>query len=265
MTLHDGVRCTVTSDVATVTFERPDRNNAMDLAMEHRYGTLLQELSADPAVRAIVLTGAGKAFCPGADLDLLSGITEGDAAEDREDGGMVGHVQAAAFIDKPVIAAVNGGCAGLGFVIACTADVRFAAAGAKFTTAFSRRGLIAEYGLAQLLPQLIGRGRAMDLLLSGRTFVAEDALSYGLVQSVHAPEELLAAAQAYATELATYSAPRSMAVMKRQVREEADLTLAESGARAARLMVESFAHPELKEGLTSWAERRAPRFPPYPG
>lgn len=264
MTLQDGVRCTVTSGVATVTFERPDRNNAMDLAMEHRYGTVLAELSADPTVRAIVLTGAGRSFCPGADLDLLSGISAGDVGEDREGGGMVAHVQAAAFIDKPVVAAVNGGCAGLGFVIACTADVRFAAAGAKFTTAFARRGLIAEYGLAQLLPQLVGRGRAMDLLLSGRTFTAEDALSYGLVQSVHAPDELLASAQAYAAELAVHSAPRSMAVIKRQVREEAGLTLAESGARAAQLMIESFGHPELKEGLASWAERRAPRFPPYP-
>lgn len=176
---------------------------------------------------------------------------------------MVSHVQAAAFIGKPVIAAINGGCAGLGFVIACTADVRFAVEGAKFTTAFARRGLIAEYGLAHLLPRLIGRGRAMDLLLSGRTFIAEAALEYGLVEEVHLAEDLVPAAQAYAAELATYSAPRSMAVMKRQIREEADLTLEESGARAARLMIESFGHPELKEGLTSWAERRAPEFPPY--
>jgi enoyl-CoA hydratase/carnithine racemase len=263
MTLQDGVRGTVTDGVATVTFERPDRNNAMDLAMERRYGTLLLELEADPAVRAIVVTGAGRSFCPGADLGLLSGISETDAGDAGSGDAMVSHVQAAALIGKPVIAAVNGGCAGLGFVIACTADVRFAASGAKFTTAFSRRGLIAEYGLAHLLPQLIGRGRAMDLLLSGRTFLAEDALAYGLVQEVHEAENLLTAAQAYAAELATYSAPRSMAVMKRQVREEADLTLQESGARAARLMIESFAHPELKEGLESWAERRAPQFPPY--
>jgi 2-(1,2-epoxy-1,2-dihydrophenyl)acetyl-CoA isomerase len=260
MTLHDGVRSTVADGVATVTFERPDRNNAMDLAMERRYGTLLLDLEADPAVRAIVVTGAGRSFCPGADLGLLAGISD----QDTGDGGaMVSHVQAAALIDKPVIAAVNGGCAGLGFVIACTADVRFAAEGAKFTTAFARRGLIAEYGLAHLLPQLIGRGRAMDLLLSGRTFIAEAALEYGLVQEVHLAEDLLPAAQAYAAELATYSAPRSMAVMKRQVREEADLTLEESGARAAKLMIESFAHPELKEGLESWAQRRAPEFPPY--
>jgi enoyl-CoA hydratase/carnithine racemase len=261
MTLQDGVRCTVADGVATVTFDKPDRNNAMDLDMERRYGTLLVELEADPAVRAIVVTGAGRSFCPGADLGLLSGIS---ADSDTADGdAMVGHVQAAAFIGKPVIAAVNGGCAGLGFVIACTADVRFAAAGAKLTTSFARRGLIAEYGLAQLLPRLIGHGRALDLLLSGRTFLAEDALAYGLVQEVHPPEDLLAAALAYATELATYSAPRSMAVMKRQVRDEAGLTLEESGARASRLMIESFAHPELKEGLTSWAQRRPPEFPPY--
>lgn len=261
MTLQDGVRSTVTDGVATVTFEKPGRNNAMDLAMERRYGTLLQELEADPAVRAIVVTGAGRSFCPGADLSLLAGISEENTGGQGD--AMVSYVQAAAFVGKPVIAAVNGGCAGLGFVIACTADVRFAAAGAKFTTAFSRRGLVAEYGLAHLLPQLIGRGRAMDLLLSGRTFTAEDAESYGLVQSVHAPDDLLSAAQAYGQELATYSAPRSMAVMKRQIREEADLTLEESGSRAAQLMIESFAHPELKEGLESWTQRRAPEFPPY--
>jgi 2-(1,2-epoxy-1,2-dihydrophenyl)acetyl-CoA isomerase len=256
--MTDGVRCSIEDAVATVTFDRPDRHNAMDQAMERRYGTLLRSLDSDPSVRAIVVTGAGKSFCPGADLDLLAGAPDGAGFDDS----MVDHTQVAAFIGKPVIAAVNGGCAGLGFVIACTADVRFAAAGAKFTTAFARRGLIAEYGLARLLPDLVGRGRAMDLLLSGRTFTAEDAFSYGLVQEVVDGAALQAAAQAYAVELATYSAPRSMAVMKRQVRDEATLPLEESGQRAAKLMLESFTHPELAEGLASWAERRAPNFPP---
>nr|CTQ92262.1 Enoyl-CoA hydratase (EC 4.2.1.17) [Kibdelosporangium sp. MJ126-NF4] len=259
MTLEDGVRYSVTDGVATVTFDRPDRNNAMDLAMERRYGVLLRSLEADTSVRAIVLTGAGKAFCPGADLDVLAEVTPGNQIDFQ-----VEHVQAAAFIGKPVIAAVNGGCAGLGFVIACTADVRFAAAGAKFTTAFVRRGLIAEYGVAQLLPGLIGRGRAMDLLLSGRTFTAEQAQEYGLVQEVSPADELLAAAQAYAAELAAFSAPRSMAVMKRQILEEAAIPLAESGERAAELMNESFTHPEAKEGVMSWLERRPPQFPPHP-
>ncbi|ALG13158.1 enoyl-CoA hydratase-related protein [Kibdelosporangium phytohabitans] len=259
MTLEDGVRYSVTGGVATVTFDRPDRNNSMDLAMERRYGELLRSLETDTGVRAIVLTGAGRAFCPGADLDVLAGVSPGNEVDFQ-----VEHVQAAAFAGKPVIAAVNGGCAGLGFVIACTADVRFAAAGAKFTTAFARRGLIAEYGIAQLLPGLVGRGRAMDLLLSGRTFTAEQAHSYGLVQEVFPGDELLAAAEAYARELAAFSAPRSMAVMKRQVLDEASIPLEEAGLRAAALMNDSFTHPESKEGVVSWLERRPPQFPPYP-
>ncbi|MEV4318314.1 enoyl-CoA hydratase-related protein [Actinocrispum sp. NPDC049592] len=258
MTDH-GVRISADGAVTTVTFDRPGRHNAMNIEMEVAYGETLRALEKDQGVRAIVLTGAGTSFCPGADLDLLAGVSA-EASGGHE--GMVANVQAAAFLGKPVVAAINGGCAGLGFVIACTADVRFAAAGAKFTTAFARRGLIAEYGLARLLPDLVGRGRAMDLLLSGRTFTAEDALAYGLVQEVVPFDALLPTAQAYATELATYSAPRSMAVMKQQIRDEAPLPLEESGERAAKLMIESFTHPELAEGLASWTERRPPNFPP---
>ncbi|GAB3907554.1 enoyl-CoA hydratase-related protein [Kibdelosporangium lantanae] len=259
--MTDGVRCSIDGAVATVLFDRPDRHNAMDLAMEAAYGDLLRDLDEDPGVRAIVLTGAGTSFCPGADLDLLADLP---GTEDSPLGSAVANVQVAALIGKPVVAAVNGGCAGLGFVIACTADVRFAAATAKFATSFARRGLIAEYGLARLLPSLVGAGRARDLLLSGRTFPATDALAYGLVQEVHPIEALLARAQDYAAELATHSAPRSMAIMKQQLRDEADLPLPESGERAAKLMLESFTHPELAEGLASWAERRPPNFPPYP-
>jgi enoyl-CoA hydratase/carnithine racemase len=259
----DGVRYERDGAVATVTFDKPERSNAMDVPMQARYGAALREADADPEVRAVVVTGAGKAFCPGADLGLLDGI----AAAPPAGGG--GHenfrdVLAAATVGVPVVAAINGGCAGLGFVIACAADVRFAAAGAKFTTAFARRGLIAEYGIAKLLPELIGQGRARDLLLSGRTFTAEQALEYGLVQEVVPPGELALRVQAYATELATYSAPRSMAVMKQQFTREAALSLPESAREATALMIESFGHPELAEGLASWNERRAPKFPPHP-
>ncbi|QFU88869.1 enoyl-CoA hydratase-related protein [Amycolatopsis sp. YIM 10] len=265
-TLAEGIRYTTAAGVGTLTFERPDRHNAMDPAMRTRYGKVLREAEQDPAVRAVVVTGSGRSFCPGADLEALAGIgTTGVADEDvaAEDGGYA-DVLAAATVAKPVVAAINGGCAGLGFVVACAADVRFAAAGAKFTTAFVRRGLIAEYGIAKLLPELVGRGRALDLLLSGRTFTAEQALDYGLVQEVLPPDELLAAATAYAGELATYSAPRSMALIKEQLRVEAALPLAESARRATGLMIESFGHPELAEGVRSWNERRPPAFPPYP-
>ena len=259
----DGVRYAADGPVATLTFDKPDRSNAMDVPMQVRYGGLLRQADADPGVRAVVVTGAGKAFCPGADLGLLDDL----AAAPPASGG--GHenfrdVLAASSVGVPVVAAINGGCAGLGFVIACSADVRFAAAGAKFTTAFSRRGLIAEYGIAKLLPSLVGEGRARDLLLSGRTFTAEQALQYGLVQEVVPAEELRLRAHAYATELATYSAPRSMAVMKAQFTREALLPLDEAAREATALMIESFGRPELAEGLASWNDRREPKFPPHP-
>jgi len=255
----DGVRYETDGAVATCTFDKPDRSNAMDVPMQARYGAVLRQADADPDVRAVVVTGAGRAFCPGADLGLLDTIATRPPAE-----GNFRDVLAASSASVPVVAAINGGCAGLGFVIACSADVRFAAAGAKFTTAFARRGLIAEYGIAKLLPELVGQGRARDLLLSGRTFTADQALEYGLVQEVVPAGELAGRAHAYATELATYSAPRSMAVMKSQFAREALLPLPEAARSATELMLESFGHPELAEGLASWNERRPPRFPPFP-
>jgi enoyl-CoA hydratase/carnithine racemase len=259
----DGVRESVAGAVATFAFDRPHRNNGMDAPMQSRYGALVRAADADPAIRAVVVTGTGRAFCPGADLERLDAITEAPPEITDEDHEGYLDVLAAAFARVPVVAAINGGCAGLGFVIACSADVRFAAAGAKFTTAFSRRGLIAEYGIAKMLPELIGQGRARDLLLSGRTFTAEQAFAYGLVQEVVPAEELGLRAHAYATELAAYSAPRSMALMKAQLAREPALTLEESAREATALMLESFNHPELAEGLASWNERRAPNFPPY--
>ncbi|WP_410592355.1 enoyl-CoA hydratase-related protein [Amycolatopsis sp. lyj-23] len=258
MSTVDGVRYETDGAVATCTFDRPDRSNAMDVPMQARYGALLRQADADPAVRAVVVTGAGRAFCPGADLGLLDTIATRPPVEDG-----FRDVLAAASASVPVVAAINGGCAGLGFVIACSADVRFAAAGAKFTTAFARRGLIAEYGIAKLLPELVGHGRARDLLLSGRTFTAAEALEYGLVQEVVPAGSLAERAHAYATELATHSAPRSMAVMKEQLAREPLLPLDSAAREATALMLESFGRPELAEGLAGWHERRPPRFPPF--
>jgi 2-(1,2-epoxy-1,2-dihydrophenyl)acetyl-CoA isomerase len=260
----DGVRHELAAGVATITFDKPSRNNAMDPPMEERYGALLRQAEADPEVRAIVVTGAGRTFCPGADLETLAGIPSAPRTDPHNPKGFQ-DVLAAALIGKPVVAAINGGCAGMGFALACAADVRFAAAGAKFTTSFARRGLIAEYGIAKLLPELIGRGRAMDLLLSGRTFTAEQAFEYGLVQEIVPGGELAIRAHAYATELATYSAPRSMAIMKRQFLREPGLSLEESATASIELMLESFGQPELPEGVASWNEHRTPNFPPYQG
>ena len=163
---------------------------------------------------------------------------------------------------KPVIAAINGACAGIGLTQALMCDVRFAAAGAKFTTSFARRGLIAEYGISWILPRVIGWGAALDLLLSGRVFLAEEAAELGMVKEVVAPEELLPRAIAYAEDIAANCAPSSLAVIKRQVYGDALREVAESSGLAEALMHESMRRPDFIEGITAFFEKRPPNFPP---
>jgi enoyl-CoA hydratase/carnithine racemase len=140
--------------------------------------------------------------------------------------------------------------------------VRFAAAGAKLTTAFARRGLVAEHGISWMLPRLVGPARALDLLLSGRVVLAEEAQALGLVNRVVAPERLLEETLEYAGELASKCSPASMASMKRQVYADLERGLPEALAEADRLMLASFTAPDFAEGVTSFLERRDPRFAP---
>jgi enoyl-CoA hydratase/carnithine racemase len=164
------------------------------------------------------------------------------------------------LIPKPVIGAINGACAGIGFVQAASYDVVFASTAAKFTTSFARRGLPAENGLSWLLPRRIGTANAMDLLLSARVVLADEALAMGLVNRVCEPDELLPAALAYARELATNCSPASMAHIKRQVLDDWERTAEESRLRSLVLMSEMGAHPDFVEGVTSFGEKRPPRF-----
>ena len=248
----------VRDGVALVTLNRPEKLNAWTPAMSAGYRKALDDATADPSVRALVLTGAGRGFCAGADLELLGGLAETGA---RVGGGDAEPAQMEPAVPKPVIAAVNGPCAGLGFVRAMFCDIRFAAAGAKFTTAFARRGLVAEYGLSWLMPRLVGMSRSLDVLLSGRVFLAEEAYELGLVNRV-VDGDVVEAAMDYARELATYSSPASMADMKRQVWADSVGTLAESWERTEKLMLASFDRQDLKEGIVSYLEGRAPDFPP---
>ena len=165
-------------------------------------------------------------------------------------------------IPKPIIAAVNGACAGLGFVHALMCDLRFAAAGAKFTTAFVRRGLIAEHGSSWLLPRLIGHARALDILLAGRVFLAEEALALGLVNRVVPGDTLMAETLAYARDLAANCSPAAMATIKAQVYRHWEEGLAPSLAESNALMARSLREPDFREGVSSFVERRAPRFQP---
>lgn len=245
--------------VLILTINRPERLNAWNYELETCYFNLLQAADADPAVRAVVLTGAGRGFCAGADMDDLREVGEGTVEvppnRDRPRSFPM-------TMRKPMIAAINGAAAGLGLVEALYCDVRFAAPKAKLTTAFARRGLIAEYGIAWLLPRLIGPSRALDLLLSGRVILAEEAHAIGLVDRIVEPASLLDAAVAYADELATFSSPTSMAVIKNQVRRAMDADLATSLAEADVLMLESFGRPDVGEGVASYLDGRAPAFAP---
>ncbi|MEM8922276.1 MAG: enoyl-CoA hydratase [Actinomycetota bacterium] len=261
----DAVLYEMRGRTALITLNRPDRLNAWNGALARGYFDSLDRAAADPDVRAIVVTGAGRGFCAGADMDVLQDIgsnTNGGEAPAERDPDTRDATHAMS-IPKPVIAAVNGACAGLGLVHAIACDIRFAAAGAKFTVAFSRRGLIAEHGLSWTLPRLVGQSVALDLILSGRVFLAEEARELGVVNHVVAPDELLDAALAYAEDLAVNVSPTSMAIMKQQVLNHPLMPLSEAMAESNRLMRESLRRADFTEGVASFVEKRPPAFAPY--
>jgi len=247
--------------VAVLTLNRPDRLNAWNGDLEQAYWRHLDACADDPDIRVVVVTGAGRGWCAGADMDVLQGIQ----GAPRPEGEHLGEARTqwhTTTIPKPVIAAVNGACAGIGFVQAMFCDLRFAAAGAKFTTAFARRGLVAEYGVSWVLPRVIGPARAMDVLFSGRTFLAEEALELGIVNKVLPAEELVPKTIEYAFELATYSSPASMAAMKRQVWGDLGRPLDEAGTEAIALMRRSLKESDFTEGVQSFLQKRTPDFSP---
>ena len=248
-----------TDGVGVITLNRPDRNNAWTPLLEKRFYEVLGAADADPAVRVCILTGSGRAFCPGVDSQRLDDV----AGKAMDLSGRRSPAWTYAF-RKPLIAAINGACAGLGLVQALMCDVRFAARGAKFATAFARRGLAGEYGMTWLLPRLIGPERALDLLLSGRTFDADEAHALGVVSRLVEPQELLPAARAYARELATRSAPASMAVIKHQVLTDLDADYATASRRAYKAMASLTGEPDFREGIDSFLQKRNPEFRPLP-
>jgi enoyl-CoA hydratase/carnithine racemase len=257
--MSEVVQMQVEDGVALLTLNRPDRLNAWTAEMEHAYFAMLEQCGADEQVRAIVVTGTGRGFCAGADMQQLQELGDGTLIESAET--VERRPQSLPLsIPKPIIAAINGACAGIGLVQALMCDLRFAAEGAKLTTAFARRGLIAEHGISWILPRLVGPARALDLLLSGRVVFAEEAQELGLVNRVYAPDRLLEAALEYAGELAAHCSPASMAAMKRQVYADLERTLPDALAEADRLMLASFTAPDFVEGVASFVERRDPRF-----
>jgi enoyl-CoA hydratase/carnithine racemase len=270
--VYQELRYEVEDPIATITFDRPERLNAMTNRMTDELKHAVAQAEADERAVAIVLTGAGRGFCAGADLQGLKAIGEGKSYGEGAnleaspgDPGMApnfsGPYAYLFSVRKPVIAAVNGPCAGLGVAVMCFADVRFASDRAVFSTAFSRRGLIAEWGVGWTLPRLVGHSHALDLLFSARRIDAAEAERIGLVNKTLPHDELLPFVRAYVKDLADNVSPTSMAVIKRQVYTRLEAELGPSLEESIRLMSESFRRPDFPEGVSSYLEKRPPKFP----
>jgi enoyl-CoA hydratase/carnithine racemase len=257
----------VTNRIATITLNRPERLNAWTPELERELKTNFQEAEHDDDVRVIVLTGAGRGFCAGADLSILSNLSVQASTGSKENSSQMSDLLELrsdytyfTASSKPVIAAVNGPAVGLGLVMILSCDIRLASAVARFGTAFSKRGLIAEHGAAWLLPRIIGLPNAMDLLLSARQIDADEALRIGLVHRVLAAENFKVGVQEYARDFASNVSPRSMRVIKRQMYEAMLQTLPEALATADREMVASFESEDFQTGITRFLSKNRPAF-----
>jgi len=266
------VRYEIDGGVALVTLDRPERLNAWTGRMHTEYSWVLAEAERDDHVRVIVVTGAGRAFCAGADTAALDGHVERgayDAGVDTATLATPGYGVRPEFdhsfafhygIPKPVIAAINGPAAGVGLVLACYCDIRYAATGAKLTTSNGRLGLPAEYGLSWVLPRLVGIGHAADLLFSSRVVLAEEAVQMGLVNRVVSHESLMTDALDYAHTLAREISPSSLRESKRQLYTDLHRDVGSAVAESEQLLARMATEPDFREGVAAWRERRPPRF-----
>ena len=266
------IRYEVADGVGLITLDRPDRLNAWTGRMHTEYRWALAEADVDPEVRAVVVTGAGRGFCAGADSAALEGHVERgdyDSGVDDETVARPGygvrpeydHAFAYHFgLTVPVIAAVNGAAAGVGLVLACFADLRFAAAGAKLTTSFGRLGLPAEYGISWVLPRIVGTGHAADLMFSSRVVLAEEAEAMGLVNAVLPADELLDHTLRYARRLATEIAPSTLREAKQQLYTDLHGDVGAAVSHAERRLVEMMRDPDFAEGVAALTEKRPPHF-----
>lgn len=270
--MYEEILYEVSDPAAVVTLNRPKQLNAWTNRMAAEVKHALGRAEEDRRVVAILLTGAGRGFCAGADLNLLKGVSEGRGPEEvpaeiaAEPGdATMGDSFRGAYsylmsVRKPLIAAINGPVAGMAIPIMLCCDLRFASDQATFTTSFSRRGLVAEWGSSWLLPRIVGPAHALDLLFSARRIDAAEAERIGLVNRIIPHEQLLETVRSYVLDLATHCSPTSLQLMKRQVYQGLMESLAEAEREAVRLMLESFRRPDFREGVMSFLEKRPPRF-----
>jgi len=271
--MYEEIIYEVEDPIASIFLNRPKTLNAWTNRMGQEVKHALAQAEEDERVVAIILTGAGRGFCSGADLKNLKAIGDGKGggqeipdelqAEPGDPGlsdSFRGTYSYLMSIRKPIIAAINGPCAGMALPIALYCDLRFASDRAVFSTAFSQRGLVAEWGVSWTLTRLAGPGHAMDLLLSARKFDAAEAERLGVVNRVLPHDELMPFVRQYASDLAARCSPTSMAIMKREIYEHMTETLGHAQKESFELMIESFRRPDFKEGVKAFLDKRPPRF-----
>lgn len=251
----------VRDGVGIVTLNRPARLNAWTPAMGTLYFDALDAMATDDAVRAILVHGAGRGFCSGADMGGLQGLTEtggfGQAREARKYWWPM-------RIGKPVVAAIHGACYGVGLQQALVCDIRFAAPDAKLCAPYAKRGLIGEIGIAWMLERVVGVGQAMDMMLSGRTLSGEEALSIGLVNRLHPAEELFDRAFDYCRAIAAECSPWSMRMIKQQTYQGLMKSFTPAFEDSEALLQEALGSADFKEGITAFKEKRPLTFAPLP-
>jgi enoyl-CoA hydratase/carnithine racemase len=274
-TAYEQIAYAVADGVATLTLDRPDARNGYTRQMADELAHALRAADADHAVRVVVLTGAGRDFCVGADLSAGAGEGEGRGFSQDVDDETLRQVEDGTYqepagqvtrelyaLNKPVIAAVRGAAVGVGSTMLLPADYRLAAHGTKFGFPFTRRGIVPEGASAWFLPRLVGLARAMDWLVSGRIVPADEALDAGLVHSLHEPDDVLDAAYALARDLAEHTAPVSVALTRQLVYRMAWADSPEEVHRLdSRLVFDTVRGADAREGVRSFFERRAPEFP----
>ena len=265
---YETLRAEVEDGLLTLTLNRPDRLNAVNAVMIGEYVAALDAADRDDAVRAVIVTGAGRAFCAGADLSGGPGTFDRAPPEPgtrhRDGGGLV----ALRLFDmkKPVIAAVNGPAVGFGATQILPMDIRLASTEARFGFVFSRRGVVMEAASSWFLPRLVGMQQAMEWVATGRVFSAEEAFEGGLVRSLHAPDDLLPAARTLGREIADSASPMSVALCRQMMWK----MLGEDHPMAAHRidslgMAHTGASADAREGVAAFLEKRPPAFASTPG
>lgn len=252
---------TVEDGIARLTLNRPEAMNTMTPSFLDDVLAKLEAIADDDAIRVLILTGAGRAFCAGGDLKRgPGGAVAGPPPLSSQIGRLRNFMRSSQLLrDMPkiTIAAINGACAGAGFSWACASDIRLASNKARFATAFRYAGLSGDFGGTWLLPRIVGAGRARDLYLRSKPITAQEALEMGLVSSVHDPDELMEAVMEVARDLAA-AAPLALPLIKRNLNDADEIGFAEALDREARRHSEMVATTDGIEAALAFSEKRQP-------